>query len=156
MGSLSQLCSDPQTSRSAFFFHFLASGQTPEPIHSSYTMHQMLTYASLLRSSTFVDLENMFSYHTPRTQYTSKTLSLPGTVTCSSVTLLLPNIFPTLYLLKVHISNVRNEYKDLCKYAQDVSLPASCLLKQSLWSSESAPSHWSVNSLEYNTPSSLG
>lgn len=73
----------------------------------------MLTYASLLRSSTFVDLENMFSYHTPRTQYTSKTLSLPGTVTCSSVTLLLPNIFPILYLLKVHISNVRSECKDL-------------------------------------------
>lgn len=27
----------------------------------------MLTYASLLKSSTFVDLENMFSYHIPRT-----------------------------------------------------------------------------------------
>lgn len=32
-GSSRQSCSDPQTSWSVFFFHFLPSGQTPNPIH---------------------------------------------------------------------------------------------------------------------------
>lgn len=123
MRSSSQLCSDPQTFWSVFFFHFLTSGQTPDPVHWSYNIHQTLTYASLLRSSTFgggrlsLCTWKPCSLTTPLEPSTSKTL--PGSVTCSSVTLLFPNVFPIIYPLKVkaslgvHISNVRKEYKDL-------------------------------------------